>query len=42
MREPGNGLAQDQDAWARLYRKTLEIINAKMDEKRLGSIKSIM
>ena len=30
MREPGNSLARDEAAWARLYDKTLDIVNKRL------------
>ncbi|BDA51111.1 Retinol dehydrogenase 12 [Coccomyxa sp. Obi] len=41
MREPGNSLARDEAAWARLYNQTLLIVNHKLQEKGLGSIEPI-
>ena len=38
MREPGNGLARDEPAMARLYERTMEIVNKKLAEKNLGKI----
>ncbi|KAK9839194.1 hypothetical protein WJX81_000665 [Elliptochloris bilobata] len=38
MREPGNSLARDEPAMARLYDKTIEIVNKKLAEKNLGKI----
>ena len=38
MREPANSLARDKAAWARLYGETLQIVNAKLAEKKLGRI----
>ena len=41
MREPGNSLARDEAAWARLYNQTLLIVNSKLAEKGLGSIEAV-
>ena len=38
MREPGNSLARDEDAWRTLYDMTLRIVNDKLAEKGLDKI----
>ena len=40
MREPGNSTAKDEAAMARLYDKTLDIVNKKLAEKGLGKIEA--
>jgi len=42
MREPGNSAARDEAGMARLYDKTLEIVNKKLAEKNLGSIQAAL
>lgn len=41
MREPGNSLARDEAAWARLYNQTMLIVNHKLNEIGLPSIESV-
>lgn len=41
MREPGNSLARDQGAWARLYNETLDIVNRKLEDQGLDPIEAI-
>ena len=38
MREPSNGLTRDDAAMARLYERTMDIVNKKLAEKNLGEI----
>ena len=40
MREPGNSLARDEAAWARLYDKTLDIVNKRLIERGLPTIEA--
>lgn len=41
MREPSNSLARDEIAWSHLYKRTLQIVNQKLEEKGLGQIKPV-
>lgn len=37
-REPSNALARDEQAWSKLYTRTLEIVNSKLDVQGLPPI----
>jgi len=41
MREPTNSLARDEAAWCDLYRRTVQIVNQKLEEKGLDKIQSL-
>ena len=41
IREPGNSYARDEAAWARLYQKTLDIVNKRLIERGLPTIEAV-
>lgn len=41
LREPSNSLARDEQAWSKLYLRTIDIVNTKLAAQRLPEIQPL-